>query len=322
LMINILFLGCAMLNKLPSIAVLLAAYNGEQYINEQLDSILSQEGVDLSIIISVDKCTDSTLSIVNNYASTHPSNIQVLPYGKKYGSAGSNFTRLLCEVNLNPYQYISFADQDDIWLPEKLERAVSEIEKNNTDGYSSNVTAFWETGKTKLIEKSFQQVEFDYLFESPGPGCTFLLTRDLTTQIQSQLQERLREGKLLWMHDWYCYSFARFYGFSWHIDPKPMMLYRQHALNVIGANSGLIGFIRRLRTIINGDFFYNVVMQAKLIGQEQCLPIRLIHKSKRLAMFQLLLISWKCRRQPSHKIMLSIVCLVLFFKGTKYKNSV
>ncbi|MCL1057888.1 glycosyltransferase [Shewanella gelidimarina] len=303
------------MNTPPSIAVLLAAYNGEKYIREQLDSILNQRGVDLSIIISVDKCNDSTLSIVNGYASKYPSIIFILPYGKKYGSAGNNFTRLLCEVNLKPYQYISFADQDDIWLPNKLSRAVSEMKRNSADAYSSNVTAFWVTGKKKLLKKSYAQVDFDYLFESPGPGCTFLISRTLTELVQSHLRVKLEKGKTFWMHDWYCYSFARYNGFSWYIDPEPMMMYRQHELNVIGANSGWQGFIQRFKTIMNGGGFDKVLKQACFIGQEQSLPIRLISTNKRLGMLQLFFISWECRRQPFHKIMLSIACLIFFIKG-------
>jgi rhamnosyltransferase len=303
------------LNTIPSIAVLLAAYNGEQYIREQLDSILNQQDVDLSIIISVDKCNDTTLSIVNDYASKYPSIISILPYGKKYGSAGNNFTRLLCEVDFKPYQYISFADQDDIWLPYKLTRAVSEIERNSVDAYSSNVTAFWMTGKRKLIKKSYTQVDYDYLFESPGPGCTFLLTCALTELIQSHLRDNLEKGKTFWMHDWYCYSFARYHGFSWYIDPEPMMLYRQHELNVVGANSGWQGFFQRFSTIMNGDGFDKVLKQACFIGQGKSLPIKLISSNKRLGILQLFFISWKCRRQPSHKIMLSIACLIFFIIG-------
>jgi len=305
-------------HKLPKIVVLLAAYNGEQYIEEQLDSILKQRGVDLSVIISVDKSNDTTLSIVNGYVKRYP-NIQLLPYGDSYGSAGKNFTRLLCEVDFSSYQYVSFADQDDIWLPEKLKRAVCELEKNNADAYSSNVTAFWTSGKKKLVKKSYSQVEFDHLFESPGPGCSFLLSGELSKQIQSHLQAKSKENKFIWMHDWYCYSFARHNGFNWYIDSAPSMLYRQHESNVVGANSGWRGFAIRLKSIMQGDGFNEVLNQAFFIGQDKNLPIKLISTTNsRLSMLRLFFIAWKCRRKPSHKIMLSIACLIFFIKGNPY----
>ena len=307
------------MNKVPKVVVLLAAYNGEQFIKQQLDSILNQQYVDFSIIISIDKSTDSTLSIVNEYVKEY-SNIHILPYGDCYGSAGKNFTRLLCEVNLYPYQYISFADQDDIWLPDKLKRAVCELEKNNADAYSSNVTAFWASGKKKLIKKSYPQVEFDHLFESPGPGCSFLLSYNLTKLIQSHLQAKLKENKFIWMHDWYCYSFARHHGFNWNIDSVPSMLYRQHDSNVVGANSGWKGFIARFASVLNGDGFYQALQQAKFIGQDKNLPIELITSNSRVSMFKLCFVTHKCRRKLSHKVMLSAVCFFFFIKGKPTSN--
>ena len=303
---------------MPTIAVLLAAYNGEQYIREQLNSILNQKKVDLSIIISVDKCNDATLFVANEYACKYPEKIFVLSYGKKYGSAGRNFVRLLFDVNFKPYQYISFADQDDIWLPNKLNRAVSEMKKNHADGYSSNVTAFWMSGKTKLVKKSFPQVDFDYLFESPGPGCTFLLSSCLAKSIQAHIVSKTNELQNLWLHDWYCYSFARSNHFCWYIDPKPMMLYRQHSSNEVGANSGWKSFITRLNIIMNGDGFIKVLAQASFIGQNESFPIKLLKSKKRMSMLKLLFISWKCRRRTLHKIMFSIACVIFFIKGCDY----
>lgn len=309
-----------MINNIPSVAVLLAAYNGERYIHEQLDSILNQEGVNLSIFISVDKCSDNTLCIVHEYISKFPEKISVLPYGSQYGSAGQNFVRLLCEAKFQHYDYVSFADQDDIWLPRKLKRAVSEMNKYQIDGYSSNVTAFWESGKTKLIEKNFPQVRFDYLFESPGPGCTFVLTCCLAKTIQAHLLSKCNQLENLWLHDWYCYSFARFNDFKWHIDSESTMAYRQHSSNEVGANSGWKGFISRLKVILQGDGFTKVLTQASFVGQNQSKPIQLIKSKKRISMLILFFISWRCRRQRLHKVMLSLACLIFFIKGCDYDS--
>jgi rhamnosyltransferase len=174
----------------PSVAVLLAAYNGEQYIEEQLDSIIDQDGVKLSIFISVDKCSDTTLIIAEKYAVQYPEIISILPYGDKYGSAGQNFSRLLLDVDFIDYQYVSFSDQDDIWLSNKLQRAIEQLELNSMDAYSANVTAFWETGREALVKKDYQQVEFDYLFESPGPGCTFIFNQRLALSLKKHLQSK------------------------------------------------------------------------------------------------------------------------------------
>ena len=318
--INKKFRSYTLKNNIPNIAVLLAAYNGEQYIKEQLDSILNQEGVKLFVFVSVDKSSDSTLSIVKNYLINFPESVIILPYGKQYGSAGQNFARLLSEVNFENYDYVSFADQDDIWAPKKLSHAVSEMVKHKVDGYSSNVTAFWESGKTKLVKKDFPQVNFDYLFETPGPGCTFVLTRCLAKEIQEHLFSKANELENLWLHDWYCYSFARFKDFKWHIDSAPMMEYRQHSSNEVGANSGWKGFLSRLRIILQGDGFTKVLTQASFVGQNQSKPIQLIKRKKRIYMLKLFFISWKCRRQRLHKVMLSLACLIFFIKGCDYDS--
>ena len=136
------------------VCVLLAAYNGEKYIKEQLDSILSQVDVAIDIYISLDLSTDLSLDIINKYKNRHK-NIYILDYGQRYGSAGQNFFRLLMDVDFSNYNYVSFADQDDIWLPNKLYHAIEMIKLHNCDAVSSNVLAFWENGREKLIKKDY-----------------------------------------------------------------------------------------------------------------------------------------------------------------------
>lgn len=304
----------------PKVAVLLAAYNGEQYIKEQLDSIIEQKNVSVKIIISIDKSSDLTLNIVEEYIDKYPNIVSLLSYGESYCSAGQNFTRLLCDVDFSQYEYISFSDQDDIWLPEKLQRAISILKDSGVDAYSANVTAFWEDGRTALIKKDYAQAEFDYLFESPGPGCTFVFTQKVALSIQQHLLSKKIDLKKLWLHDWYCYSYARHNHFNWYIDSLPLMKYRQHSNNEVGANSGWVSFKSRLKVIISGSGFVKVLAQADFIGQLELEPIKLIKDKTRTSMFKLFLISWKCRRQFSHKMMLSIACLLFSFKGCTYNE--
>ncbi|WP_122046764.1 glycosyltransferase [Vibrio atlanticus] len=304
----------------PQVAVLLAAYNGEQYIAEQIDTIIAQKEVQVSIIISVDKSSDRTLIIAQEYEVKYPGIVTVLPYGNKYGSAGQNFARLLLDVDFSNYQYISFADQDDIWLPGKLQRAVAELESKCADAYSSNVTAFWETGREVLVKKNYKQVEFDYLFESPGPGCTFLFSQHLVIALQKHLISKKSELEQLWMHDWYCYSFARFNEFKWYIDSAPLMRYRQHGGNEVGANEGWLSFKNRFKIILSGSGFSKVLTQAYFIGQSELEPIKLIENRSRFSMCRLLFITWKCRRQFSHKAMLSVACLLFIIIGFSHRK--
>ena len=219
------------------IAVLLAAYNGVQFIQEQVKSILEQVVVDVTIFISVDASSDGTESLVDELALSD-SRVVVLSYGQQFGGAAPNFYRLIKEVDFTSFDYISFSDQDDFWLPAKLSLAVDAIQKDNADGYSSNVIAFWPNGEQRLINKAQSQKRWDFIFESPGPGCTFVMTRNLINKVKKTLTDDKSEARNVELHDWLIYAICRSYGGRWFIDPCPLVKYRQHQNNQFGANAG------------------------------------------------------------------------------------
>lgn len=113
-------------NEHPKIAILLAAYNGMQWIAEQIETIFNQQGVGVTVFISVDLSTDGTYEWTEQLAEKH-NNVVLLPYGERFGGAGPNFFRLVKDVDFSGFDAVSFADQDDIWRPEKLGRAYSKI---------------------------------------------------------------------------------------------------------------------------------------------------------------------------------------------------
>ncbi|HHX8679413.1 glycosyltransferase [Vibrio sp. 2026] len=296
------------------VCVLLAAYNGEKYIEEQIKSILSQQDVDVDLYIRLDPSTDRTAEIINDF-SLNFDNVKLLNPVNASGSAGQNFFRLLIEVNFSGYDFIAFADQDDIWFPDKIKRALDKIITNRVDAYSSNVLAWWDSGKETLVNKSSPQRDYDYLFESAGPGCTFVFTSCLANEIKNFL-ESLGEGvKDLWLHDWFCYAFARSRGFSWFIDSKPMMKYRQHELNAVGANSGINAFIVRLKAVISGDAFYKALGQAETLGLSDTKPIGLLRKQGISSVLKLLFIAHKCRRKPKDQVLFIFAILAHSVKG-------
>jgi len=143
-----------------SIAVLLAAYNGMAWIEEQVDSIFKQIEVDIDIYISVDMSSDGTYEWCNELAKNNVC-VQTLPYGDHFGGAAKNFFRLIRDVDFHNYDYIALADQDDIWMPNKLFHAVNILQKYNMDAYSSDVISFWNDGREKLVRKPYPQKEYD-----------------------------------------------------------------------------------------------------------------------------------------------------------------
>ncbi|MGL5487584.1 MAG: glycosyltransferase, partial [Shewanella sp.] len=209
-------------------------------------------------IVSVDLSDDDTFFICSDYARKY-NNVKLLSYGDRFGGAGKNFYRLLKDVDLSNYDYISFSDQDDIWPENKLAKAVEIL--HQYDCYSANVTAFWENGRDVLIDKAQPQREWDYLFEAAGPGCTYVFKREVAIEFKAWLLERYRKvGGDIALHDWLLYAFARSRGYSWFIDPEPMMYYRQHANNQVGTNNSFAAAIKRIK-LIKGKWYRNQVIK-------------------------------------------------------------
>jgi rhamnosyltransferase len=296
-----------MSGKIPKVAVLLAAYNGMQWIEEQIASIFAQSGVDVTVYISIDPSADGTEAWCAALA-TRVSNVIVLPDAGKFGGASRNFFRLIRDVEFDGFDFVAFADQDDIWCVDKLQRAVAGLGRQAADAYSSNVTAFWLDGKSRLLDKAQSQVKWDYLFEAAGPGCTYVFSNRLSQSIKSAVLANWEVLQGVSLHDWFFYAYARSHGYRWYIDPVPSMLYRQHDRNQVGANTGLRSLISRYKTIHDGWWFSQVQLIARLTGQEfdpfvaSWLPLH------GLQMLRLSFSAWSCRRRMRDKVLFFFVC--------------
>ncbi|PPC95368.1 MAG: glycosyl transferase family 2 [Methylotenera sp.] len=242
---------------LPKVLICLATHNGFYYLQEQIESILNQRNISISINISDDLSIDRTIEYLQ--LIINDPRIVLLPSFHKFGSAGRNFYRLIIDSDFSNYDYVAFADQDDIWLPGKLERHIELIQRHHADGVSSNVLAFWPDGKVKLIDKAQAQRGYDFLFESAGPGCTFLITAGLLVKVKNILIDHADIAQQVTLHDWLTYAICRSLGKKWIIDPIPSVRYRQHSHNVIGANSGAKAFWSRFKKLTNGWYRQEVI---------------------------------------------------------------
>lgn len=294
----------------PRVLVLLAAYNGMRWIAEQVDSILQQTGVSVSILISVDESTDGTEAWVDELC-LRDARVRCLAYGVRFGGAARNFFRLINECSAEGVDYISFADQDDIWLPDKLISAAQVMRAAGADGYSANVTAFWPDGRESIIIKSQPQVEFDHLFEAAGPGCTYVFSQHLFLQVQQHIGLRFAEVQGVTLHDWYCYAYARSQGFKWVIDAHSHMRYRQHGANQVGVNSGSKAFVKRVSQVFAGWWLSQAVLIAQLIGLSEHPFVRRWIGMGRVDLIRLAVSAPKCRRRLRDKLAFCCFCLVL-----------
>lgn len=125
---------------MPEVEILLATYNGEKYLETQMDSILAQTFQDFQVIIRDDGSKDRTVEIVRGYEARYPGKIRLVTDDAVCGNPASNFMQLLKYATAD---YIMFADQDDYWLPEKVEVSLREIKRIEAEkGKETPILAF------------------------------------------------------------------------------------------------------------------------------------------------------------------------------------
>lgn len=230
------------MDKLKKIAVLLSSFNGESYIKPQIDSILNQVGVDLLLLIRDDGSTDSTRSILTEYAEKNMS-LKVIE-GENVGSTKS-FMKLIEYANehFSDYDYFSFADQDDLWLKNKLQKAIKKLEyleSNKPNMYCSNLKVvdynlnFINFMRTAPI---YTQNKAKSLVESFATGCTVVFNKATLKLVADYAPRNII------LHDLWIFHTCMFLG-NIVYDPNAYILYRQHQSNQIGAKSTIKARLR------------------------------------------------------------------------------
>mgnify|MGYP000173063091 CR=1 FL=1 len=218
------------------VEVLLATYNGERYIEEQLNSLLNQTYKDFTILIGEDCSTDSTLVILESYKKQYPNKIKILNNEIQRGHC-YNFLNLLKETTGD---YIFFCDQDDIWEKNKIELTLEKIKKIEVENFNipilihTDQVIIDEKGKIlsdsstvyfrKIIE--FSSVE-EIAFRGGLHGCTMLLNKKM---LQLLKKIKIWECQKLVYHDWSIAIIAFMKGKVFYLDEKTMR-YRIHQKN-------------------------------------------------------------------------------------------
>ncbi|MBE0491155.1 MAG: glycosyltransferase [Sulfurospirillum sp.] len=291
-------------------AVLLASYNGVKYIKEQVDSILNQKEVVVTIFVSDDLSTDGTIEYLRDIYKNEK-RLVYLEANHKFGGAAKNCYRLIRDVNFSDFDYVSLADQDDIWYEDKLLRAIKTIEEKQIDAYSSNVLAFWEDGKEMILQKAQSQTKYDHLFEAAGPGCTYVLSQKLANDVKRFMLKNWEQINQVDLHDWLIYAYSRENRYKWYIDEKPSMRYRQHISNQVGANDGFSAKIKRLKLVFSSWYRDETSKIIKVLALEDKYQFSkyILEKSY---LNNILLVSYvfDFRRKNKDKIFLTLLVLL------------
>jgi hypothetical protein len=223
----------------PEVEILLATFNGDRFLNEQIDSILAQDYKNIRISARDDGSSDNTVAILNQYASRYPDRFRILPSNRGTGNAKFNFLRL---IEASTADYICFSDQDDVWLPDKVSKTQIEMQRlESLWGKDAPLLVFTDLkvvdDKLTITQESFwAHMRIDpgsidnfalMLVQSVVTGCTAMVNRGLL-DLSLQLPEEAS------MHDRWVALLASAMGKSGAVK-TPTVLYRQHDQNVLGA---------------------------------------------------------------------------------------
>jgi glycosyltransferase involved in cell wall biosynthesis len=219
------------------IDILLATYNGEKFLNEQIDSILSQSCKDWQLLIRDDGSTDATVQIINSYIKQYPDKIKLIEDNLGNLGVGHNFEKLL---EHSKSEYIMFCDQDDVWLPEKIKLTLDKMKEAEISHPDIPILIFTDL---KVVDENFKIIAeslWSYHKIDPTEGGLFknMLYRNIVTGCTVMINKKAKEIVLpipeyVQMHDWWVAMNTAKYGRIFHI-PAATVLYRQHSGNVVG----------------------------------------------------------------------------------------
>ena len=235
--------------------ILLASYQGGPYLRAQLDSIAAQTHTHWSLTISDDGSTDDTVEICQRFAQENPSkHIRILKGPCQRSTA--NFFHLMQVVSLDEREGLyAFCDQDDVWLPEKLERAVRALDSLEiTATQPALYCARWQQTTVDLVPLGLSPMPRkplgfgNALLQNVASGNTMVFNKALL-----HLLVRIRPSHAVW-HDWAAYLTVTGCGGRLWFDPEPCLLYRQHPGNLVGAQDRSLDKLHRLKLIAQGRY--------------------------------------------------------------------
>ena len=233
------------------VSIVMATYNGAHYLEEQIESILANTYEDWTMEICDDGSTDRTLSIIERYQELYPNKIKFHPNEEQLGVT-RNFLEGAMRAN---GEYVMFCDQDDVWLPEKIEKTLKFMkEREKLSCENTPIAVFTDAkvvdGALRNINSSFfaynkldtKKIDLPHLLvENKMIGCTTMINRGILDKV-------IEFPNFARYHDWWIALIAAVFGEIAFLN-ESTMLYRQHSKNMVGSQSFFAYVIDRIKNI-------------------------------------------------------------------------
>lgn len=245
------------------VAILLCTYNGEKYLREQIESLINQTYTNFVCYIHDDGSQDHTQEILREYEEKWTDKIKILRYENKEHGANYNFASILkYAVNNVNERYYMLCDQDDIWLPRKVEETLKAIKAHEKD-QTKPVLVYCDQeivdgdlkilyhSNSELIRRTSKDVSLKrIIFRNIASGCCMGFNRNLLVEAYNKV-----DAENTTMHDWWIMLVAKAIGIVDFI-PQSLMLYRQYGANTLGVDNNYylqkaVKYIRSFRKSVN-----------------------------------------------------------------------
>ena len=249
------------------VTILMAVYNGSDNLHEQLDSLAGQTHRNWRLVASDDDSRDGSAELIRRFGEAgHEVHLRRGPCQ----GAAENFLSLIRALPEYGAEngWTAFSDQDDVWLPDKLHLAMSMLWEHPQDAPALYCSRTWITdarleGRRLSMARPKPPGFRNALVQNVVAGNTIVLNPAATRLVSEAAQEA---GKIV-IHDWWIYQIVTGAGGTVLHDDRPTLLYRQHAVNQIGANDTFRARMVRVGMILQGRFKeWNDINIAALAG--------------------------------------------------------
>lgn len=236
--------------KEPKVAILLCTYHGQRYLAEQLDSFQAQSHSNWEVWASDDGSKDDTHAILEAYQQKWPADRISIHFGPTEGFA-ANFLSLTRKADIDA-DYYAYSDQDDIWEPDHLSRALDWLKT-----VPANTPALYSS-RTRYISEDGFHLGFSTLFKRP-PSFRNALVQSIAganTMVFNRaarlLLKKTPSQLDIVSHDWWAYLLVSGCDGRIFYDPYPGVRYRQHGSNIAGQNITVLAKLLRVQALLNG----------------------------------------------------------------------